>query len=110
MMKVWIDSLNPRYIKVEAEANQEIFTIYAVTISEVIKISKDQIVEMEEISMDKKEVDLSMNKIIGMIIGEDISEIRWEHIKILEDRIIEKNMEEIIRMKIMTYKEVGVDL
>ena len=45
-------------------------------ISEVIKIGKVQIVETGEFSLlDKIEVDIGMNRIIGMIIGEEISEI-----------------------------------
>ena len=72
---------NIRYTKVEAEANQENFTIYAIIISEVIKIGIDQITEIEEfnlvveISMDKVEVDQGMNKITGMNIGEEILEV-----------------------------------
>ena len=107
-MKVWKDSLNPRYTKVEVEANPEFFTIDAVMISQVIRIGIDQIAEVEEISIDKIEVDLGMNKITGMIIGEGILEVMWEHIKILEDRIVEEDIEEIIEMKIITEKEVGV--
>ena len=42
-----------------------------------------------EFSMDEIEVDLGMNKITGMIIGEETLETMLEHIKILEDRIIE---------------------
>ena len=70
----------------------------------------DQISEIEEFGMDKIEVDLGMNKITGMIIGEEISEVIWEHIKILEDRIIEVDIEEIIGRKMITEKEVGVCL
>ena len=50
-------------------------------ISEVIKIDIDQIVEIEEfnlvveLSMDKIEVDQGMNKITGMIIGEEILKV-----------------------------------
>ena len=72
---------NLRYTKVEAEANQEIFIIDAIMISEVIKIDIDQIVEIEEcslvvdLSMDKIEVDQGMNKITAMIIGENILEV-----------------------------------
>ena len=66
---------------VEAEANQEIFTIDTIMISEVNKISIDQIAEIEDISlvvefsMDKTEADLDMTKITGMIIGEEIVEV-----------------------------------
>ena len=85
-------------------------------IEEIIKIGMDKIVELEEfslvveISMDKIEVDLGMNKITGMIIGEEKIEAMWEHIKILEERIIEEDKEEMIGMKMITQKEVGVGL
>ena len=61
--------------------------------------------------MDKiAELGQGMNKAIGMTLGEEILEAMWECIKIriLEDRIIEVDIEEIIGMKIM--KEVGVGL
>ena len=60
--------------------------------------------------MDKIEVDQGMNKITGMIKWDNISEVTWECIKILEDRIVEEDIEEIIGMKIITEKEVGVGL
>ena len=56
--------------------------------------------------MDKEEVDQGMNK----IIGEEILEVMWEHIKLLKDRIIEESIEEIIEIKIIVEKEVGVGL
>ena len=75
-----------------------------------IRIGIDQIVEIEEstlvveFSMDKStEVGQGMDKAIGMTLGEEILEVMQEHIKvrILEDRIIEVDIEEIIEMKIM---------
>ena len=44
-----------------------------------------------------------MNKVIGMTLREEILEAMSEHMKIiiLEDRIIEVDIEEIIGMKIM---------
>ena len=66
-----------RYIKVEAEGNHEIFTIDTIMIKEIIGMNVDQIIEMEEFNlmvefiMDEIEVDLDMNKITGMIIGEE---------------------------------------
>ena len=75
-------------------------------IEEIIKIDIDQIVETGEFNLvDRVEVDQGMSKIIGMIIGEEILEVMWEHTKILKDRI-EENIEEIIGMKIITEKEV----
>ena len=79
-------------------------------IEDIIKIGIDQIAEIEEFSMDKIEIDLGMDKITGMIIGEETLEVIWEYNKILEDRIIEEDIEEIIGMKIITDKEVGVGL
>ena len=46
---------------------------------------------------------------LGMIVEEKILEVTWECIKILEDRI-EEDIEEIIGMKIITEKAVGVGL
>ena len=73
----------------------EIFMINIIMIEEIIKIGSEQI-----------EVDLGMNKIIWMIIGEEILEVMWECINILEDIIVEGDTEEIIGMKIITEKEV----
>ena len=53
----------PRYTKVEAEANPELFTIDAIMISEVIKIGIDQIEEVELFSMNKIEVDKIWTKL-----------------------------------------------
>ena len=47
-----------------------------------------------------------MNK----IIGEEILEAMSDHIKILEDRIVEENTAVIIGIKIIAEKEVGVGL
>ena len=44
------------------------------------------------------------------IIGEEILEAMRDHIKILEDRIVEQTIEAIIAMKIIAEKEVGVGL
>ena len=45
-------------------------------ISEDINIATNQIVEIGEFNLvDKVEVDLGMNRIIGMIIGEEILEV-----------------------------------
>ena len=52
------------------QTTRENFILDTILISENIKIDTDQIVETEEISIDKIEVDLGMNK----IIGEEISE------------------------------------
>ena len=41
-------------------------------IKEVIKIGVDQIAEIEKFSIDKIEVGLGINKVTGMIIGEEI--------------------------------------
>ena len=71
-----------------------------------IKIGTDQIAEIGKFNLvDKIEVDQGMNK----IIGEEILEVTWEHIKILKDRI-EENIEVIIGVKTIAEKEVGVGL
>ena len=89
----------------------EISMINIIMIEETIKTGTDQIVEIEEFRLvNKIEVDLDMNIIIEMIIGEEILEVTWECIKILEDRLVEEDIEEIIRMKIITVKEVGIGL
>ena len=36
--------------------------------------------------------------------------VKWEHMKILEDRIVGEDIEEIIEMKTIPEKEVGVGL
>ena len=76
-------------------------------IEEITKIGIDQIVRKGGFNLtDKAEVDQGMNK----IIGEEISEATWDHIKISEDRIVEKNIEVVIAMKITVEIEVGVGL
>ena len=82
--------------------------INIIIIEEGIKIGTDQIAEMEDFRMDKIEVDLGMKRITGMIIGEEILGVTWELRKIYEDRIVEKDIEEMIGMKIITEKVVGV--
>ena len=80
-------------------------------IEEIIKIGIDQIAEIEEFSLvDKIEVDLGMNRITAMIIGKEILKVTWEYIKLLEDWIVAEDINKIIRMKIITEKEVEVGL
>ena len=60
--------------------------IDVIMISVVIKISTDQIVEIEEVNLvNKVEVDQGMDK----IRSEEILEATSEHIKLLEDRKVE---------------------
>ena len=82
-----------------------------------IRIDTDQTVEIAESNlvvdfvMDKMaEVDQGMDKAIGITLGEEILEAiqKCIRIRILEKRITEVDIEEIIGMKIM--KEVGVGL
>ena len=106
-----IDNSNLRYIKAKEWDRVEIFIIDVIMISEVIKICIDQILEIGEFNLvDKVEVNQGISKIIGMITGEEILEVTWECIKILEDRIVEENIEEITGTKIIVEKEVGVCL
>ena len=79
--------------------------IDTVMIIKIIKIDTGQIVETGE-SIDKIKVDQGVNKIIE---GE-VLEITQEHIKILEDKIVEENTEVIIEMKLITEIGIGTDL
>ena len=74
--------------------------------SDTIKIDTDWIVETEEISIDKIEVDLGMNT----FIEEKILEAMQEHNKILGDRTIKENTEITIGLKITVEIEVGIGL
>ena len=53
--------------------------------------------------IDRIEVGLDMNK----VIGEVISEVTWG---ILTDKIAEESIEMITKMKVMTEAEMGIDL
>ena len=90
-----------------------------IMIEKIIRISIAEIVEIGEfnlvveINMDRIiEVDQGMDKVIGIVLGEEILEVMQEHIKvqILGDRTIEEDIEEMIGMRIMTEKEIGVGL
>ena len=76
-----INRLNPRYIKAREEDRQGISMTDVSMNRETIRIGLDQIVELEEFhfmvgySVDKIiEAGQGMNRIIGMILGEEISE------------------------------------
>ena len=77
-------------------------------IKEIIKIGINHTIKIEEFSIGK--IDLGMNKITGMIIGEETLEVTGECIKILEERIIEEEIEGIIGVRIITEKEIGIGL
>ena len=88
-----------------------------IIIREMTGIGIDQTADIEEFhlvveySVDKiRETDQGMNRIIRMTLGEETLELMWEciRIRILEDRIIAVDIEELIGMRIM--KEVGVGL
>ena len=76
-----VDNLNLKSTKAKEEDRIEVTMIDAVMISEVIKIDIGQIVETGD-SIDKKEVDQGMNK----IIEEEILEVMQGCIKILKDK------------------------
>ena len=95
-----IDSLNHKSTKVEAEDKTKLTMTDAIMIGEAIRTDIGQIVETED-SIDKIEVGLGMNK----IIGEEISEETWGA---LTDRIAEESTEIITEMKVMI--EAGIDL
>ena len=79
--------------------------IYIIMIEEITRIGTDRIVEIGEFNLvDKVEVHWDMNK----IVGEEILEVTWECTKVLDDRIVGKNIEVILRMKIIAEKKVGV--
>ena len=65
-----IDSLNHKFTKVEAEDKTEVIMTDAIMISEAIRTDICQIMETED-SIDKIEVGLGMNKIIGEEISEE---------------------------------------
>ena len=74
---------------------------------ETIKIGTEQTVEIGELSFTGKvEVGQGTNK----TIGKEILEATQGHIKILEDRIVEENIEVIIGMRITVEREVKVGL
>ena len=72
-----------------------------IMISEAIKIDIGQIVETED-NIDRIEVGLGMNKIIGEIISEVMQGI-------LTDRIAEESIEIITGMKVMTEAGTGLE-
>ena len=98
---------NLRYIKANKEDKVEIIMPHTIMAEGTIKIGTDQTVRIGEFDLaGKVEVDKGMNK----IIGEEFLDAIQGHIKILEDRIAEENMELIIGMKITAEREVGVGL
>ena len=81
--------------------------IHITMTKETIKIGTYQILVIGEFSLpDKVEVGQGMNK----TIGEETLGAMLGHIKILEDRIVEENIELIIEMKIKAEGEVDVGL
>ena len=97
---------NPRSIKVSEEHKVETFMTYTAMTGGTIEINIDQIVGIREFNLTSNaEVDQGMKK----IIQEEILEAIQGHIRILEDRIAEENIE-ILGMKVTVEREVGVDL
>ena len=81
--------------------------IDVIMIGEITKVGIGQIMETGETSIGKiLEVDQDMNKTREVEILEEMQ----EHIKILEDRIIEESTEMIIEIKIITEIEAGTGL
>ena len=64
-----VDNLSHKFTKVETEDKIGVSMTGAIMISEAIRTNIDQIVETED-SIDRTEVDLDMNKIIGEVILE----------------------------------------
>ena len=73
----------------------------AIMISEPIRTNIDQIVETED-SIDRREVDLDMDKIIGEVISEVM-------LGTLTDRIVEESTEVITGMKVMAEAGTGLE-
>ena len=81
--------------------------IDVIMISEVTKVGIGQIVETGETSTGKiLEVDKDINKTLEVEIFEEMQ----EHIKILEDRIVEESTKIIVEMKIIAELEVGTGM
>ena len=92
-----IGHLNLRSIKVNKEGQGRNFYDSHNYDRKTIEIGIDKIVGIEEFNLTgKAEIDQGMNK----IIEEEILEAMQGHIKILEERIAEENIEVIIEMKI----------
>ena len=71
-----IGNSNLRFIKAKEGDRVEVFMIHIGMTKEIIKIGIDQIVETGEFNLlDKIEVDQGMNRIIGMVIEEEILEV-----------------------------------
>ena len=64
-----VDNLNHKFTKVEAEYRIMVTMTNAIMISKGIRTNIGQIVETED-NIDRREVDLGMNKIIGEVISE----------------------------------------
>ena len=80
-MVVEIRSLNLRYTRVREEERQGTFMIGIIMVKEIIKIDKDQVMEIREYhsvveyNMDKiSEIDLGIIRTIEMVSGKDILE------------------------------------
>ena len=98
---------NLRSIKVREEDKVETSMTYSIIKGGIITINIDQIVGIGVFNLtDKAEVDQSTSKIIGEVILEAIQ----DHIKMLEDRITEENIEVTTGMKATAEIEVGVGL
>ena len=74
----------------------------AIMISEVIRINIDQKVEIGD-SIDRIEVGLDINKIVGEVILEVMQGI-------LTDKIADESIEIITEMKVMAEVEMGIGL
>ena len=96
-----VDNLNHKFTKVEAEDKIEVTMTDTVMISKAIRTNTGQIVDVED-SIDRTEVGLNMNK----IIGEVISEATWET---LTHKIAEESTEIITGMKVMTEAGTGLE-
>ena len=98
---------NHRSIKAREEDKVETFMIHIIITKATIKIDTDEIVEIWEFSLaEKVEVGQGVNR----TIGEKILGAMLGHIKILEDRIVQENIEVIIGTRITAEREAEVGL
>ena len=87
-----VDNLNPKFTKAKEE-DKIVVMIDAIMISKIIKIDIGQILETGHYGQDRGRPRYEQN------IEVEILEVMQEHIKILEDRIVEESTEIIIEMK-----------
>ena len=97
---------NLRFIRAGEEDKVDIFMTHIIMTGQIIKTHIGQIVVIEEISIDRIEVDQDMNKIVGV----ESLEAMQDCTKISEDKIVEENTEVIRGIKVKAEKKVDIGL